>query len=96
MGSLHYAGTNTFHFEDRLLTHLRSVILGKLAMQESFAFTWSDGTAQRSVWFHPALPLEFEFESESTPEINPSWIEVLAALANSPGGLRIAAEPEQS
>lgn len=92
MGSLHYGSNQVFLFEDRVLAHLRSVILGKLVLQESFAFTWNDSGAQRSLWMHPGLMLQFEFDSADSYEINRSWIEALAATANSPGGLRLVPE----
>lgn len=93
MGHLHYAGSASFAFEDRLLTHLRSVILAKLNLQESLVFTWSDEGRQRSIWLHPSIPVHFEFDDEVTPDLNTEWVEQLLALANSPGGLRCIAEP---
>lgn len=94
MGYLHYGGDVRFPFSDRLLTHLRTVILGKLNLQESLVFTWSDGKQQHSIWLHPAVSLRFEFDEEVTPELNTAWVEHLFSLANSPGGLRIVGEPD--
>lgn len=94
MGFLHYGETRSFGFTDRELTHLRTVILGKLNLQESLVFTWIDEGAQHSVWLHPTIPLHFEFEAEVSPELNPAWVEQLLTLANSPAGLRLTAEPE--
>lgn len=93
MGYLHYGGTASFAFEDRLLTHLRTVMFGKLNLQESLVFTWIDEGKQRSIWLHPTLPLHFEFDMDVAPEINPAWIEQLLLLANSPTGLRLVEEP---
>lgn len=95
MGHLHYGNGASFAFDDRLLTHLRTVILAKLNLQESLVFTWSDDAQQRSVWLHPSIPVYFEFDERSTDELNPAWIEQLLALANSQGGLRIVEEPPQ-
>lgn len=95
MGALHYDGLATFTFDDRTLTHLRTVILSKLNLQESFAFTWSEGDHQRSIWIHPSLALHFEFDEVTTPPINPAWVDALMALANAPAGLRVVAEPQQ-
>lgn len=94
MGQLHYGGIETFRFNDRALTHLRTVILGKLNLQESLVFTWIADGKQHSVWLHPAVPIHFEFDGEETPELNPAWVEQLLVLANSPSGLRLVAEPE--
>lgn len=88
MGYIHYGGIETFSFEDRVLTHLRSVILGKMHMQESFVFTWVDGEQQHTIWIHPTIPIHFEFDSSEVPEIDPEWLEQLVSLANSQTGLR--------
>lgn len=93
MGHLHYDGVAKFTFDDRLLTHLRSVIFAKLNLHESLVFTWSSEGKQRSIWLHPTMPLHFEFDGEETPDINPAWIELLRATANSPSGLRLIPEP---
>lgn len=93
MGCLHYDGVAKFAFDDRLLTHLRSVVFAKLNLRESFVFTWVDEGRQRSIWLHPALPLHFEFDSEVTPEVNPAWVDALLATANAPSGLRLVPEP---
>lgn len=93
MGSLHYGSNQVFLFQDRVLAHLRSVIIGKLVLQESFAFTWNDAGVQRSVWMHPGLALQFQFDSIEPQDINRGWLEALSATANSPGGLKLVPEP---
>lgn len=95
MGFLHYGEAQRFAFTDRELTHLRTVILGKFSLQESFAFTWHSAGSQHSIWLHPAIPLHFEFEDEFSPELNHFWIEHLQVLANSPGGLKLIEEPQE-
>ena len=96
MGNLHYGGLETLAFDDRTLTHLRTVILGKLNLQESLVFTWVSEGKQHSIWLHPSVPIHFEFDAEETPELNPAWIEQLFALANSPSGLRSVEEPDST
>ena len=96
MGTLHYGGTASFTIEDRFLTHLRSAVFAKLQLQESVVFTWIDGTSQRSIWIHPAIPLHFEFDGPETPELNHDWVERLISLANSSTGLRWVEEPTGS
>ncbi|SNU01382.1 hypothetical protein SAMN06298212_11043 [Ruaniaceae bacterium KH17] len=93
MGYLHYSNAATFEFEDGLLTHLRTVILSKLNVQESLIFTWTDEDSQHSIWLHPSMPLHFEFGSASTPKLDPAVLDELIALSNSPGGLRISIAP---
>lgn len=89
---MHTGPQQVFLFDDRVLAHLRSVIFGKLALQESFVFTWNDSGAQRSIWMHPAMALQFEFDSTASHEINREWLEGLTALANSAGGLKLIPE----
>lgn len=92
MGCLHTGPQQVFIFEDRVLAHLRSVILGKFVLQESFVFTWNDSGVQRSIWMHPAMSLQFEFDSTVAHEINRDWLEALVGLANSAGGLKLVPE----
>ena len=89
MGCLHYGNGHRFEFDDRLLAHLRTVILGKFVLQESLTFTWIDFGQQRTIWLHPSLPVQFEFEQKTVPELDPEWIDRLTLMASSPGGLRI-------
>lgn len=93
MGKLHYGGIETYEFDDRALTHLRTVILGKLSLRESLAFTWVRDGQQHTIWLHHAVPIHFEFQGHETPALNPIWIEQLSQLANSATGLRLVAEP---
>lgn len=96
MGYLHYGNGDRFEFDDRLLAHLRKVILGKLVLGESLVFTWIDLGQQRSIWMHPSFPLQFEFDGRAVPELDPALLERLAQLANSPGGLRVAEEADSA
>lgn len=96
MGHLHYGGSESFSFDDRLLTHLRTVILAKLQLQESLSLTWQDGDQQRSIWLHPAIPLHFEFEAESTADLNPQWVEHLLHQTNLQAGLHDLDEPAEA
>lgn len=95
MGYLHYGGIESFNVDDRTLTHLRTVILGKFNLQESLVFTWAEDGKQHSIWLNPSVPIHFEFDTDETPEINHAWIEQLLTYANSPAGLRISSEPER-
>lgn len=94
MGQLHYGGLETFTFDDRTLTHLRTIILGKLNLQESLVFTWVHGDQQHSIWLHPSIPIHFEFDTIETGRLNPEWIDQMMQLASSATGLRLIDEPE--
>lgn len=93
MGQLHYGGLETFEFDDRTLTHIRTVILGKLNLQESLVFTWAGKEQQHSIWLSPSIAIHFEFSKPVTPALNPEWIEQLLQSANSPSGLQLVPEP---
>lgn len=93
MGYLHYGPSQIFRFDDRSLAHLRTVVVAKLIQQESFLFTWKDSGIRRSIWMHPAIPVQFEFDSTESPQLNRGWVEELMASANSTGGLKLRPEP---
>jgi hypothetical protein len=98
MGSLTYDSTLTAEFDDRLLAHLQIVINSKLRRKESFAFSWKDdqriGDGRSSIWLDSAIPIAYKYYGGRMPQINPAWIELLNATANSPGGLRVVPEPD--
>jgi len=86
--------------DDRVLAHLKVVIVAKLRRGESFTFSWhkpaDSGSGHSSVWLNPSVPLEFDFAGSKAPSLNKIWLEELVQLANSPAGLRIVPEPSES
>jgi len=99
VGYLIYDGaTAEVQMEDRVLAHLQIVIISKLRRQESFAFSWKDpaqsGDGRSTVWLHPMASLRFKFAGSRPPAINPAWIAVLTASANSGSGLHVLPEPQ--
>jgi hypothetical protein len=100
MGKLIYGSQDAeFEFDDRLLAHLRVVIVTKLRRQESFTFTWdyptSSGSGRMSLWMHASIPLQFRFYGSREPQLNRAWIEALSAVAASIVGLVPVPEPTQ-
>lgn len=95
MGMMWYGSSQrVWLIDDRLLTHLQVVILNKLRRQECFAFSVTDDTYGReTVWMSPNVPVRFEFIEPAEMQINPEWIRVLAAAAESRDGLRPIPEP---
>ncbi|WP_213817038.1 ATP-dependent DNA ligase [Glaciihabitans sp. dw_435] len=87
----------TVDFDDRLLTHLKVVILSKVRRGESFMFSWeyaaAAGSGHSSIWINPAIPLQFDFAGSREPRLNKAWVEQMVQLVNSPGGLRPIPEP---
>jgi len=106
MGHLIYGVAPAIRIEDRALAHLRTVIVTKLRRNESFSFTWEnepdvDGDdalpvpgLHGTVWISKSSSLYFSFDGDADIAINRKWLELLAASANSAGGLRLVPEPE--
>jgi hypothetical protein len=98
MGQLHY-GTKPeiVTFDDRLLWHIKLVVLAKLRRRESFSFSWRrmEDNGLACVWLHPHCDLVFEFDSDSEPEVNHSWLEALMHSANTTGGMHVIPEPSK-
>lgn len=84
-------------FDDRVLVHLKAVIVSKVRRGESFSFTWdytaASGSGHSTIWIHPTIPLQFDFHGSREPTLNRRWIEELVRLSNSPSGLRLVEEP---
>jgi hypothetical protein len=99
MGTLTYDVVSKIEFDDRTLVHLQIVIASKLRRGESFNLSWTkdpQGSGRTAIWMHPAIPLVYEFEDGQTPSINRDWLNALMETANSPSGLRLIPEPQES
>ncbi len=87
-------------FDDRVLAHLKVVILSKVRRGESFAFSWdyaaAAGSGHSSIWIHPTIPLQFDFLGNREPSLNRAWVEELVKLSNTPSGLRVVPEPRDT
>ncbi len=99
MGYLLYGRpAEEIEIEDRLLTHVKIVILAKLRRGEPFPFSFqhdaNDGAGRSTIWLHPAIPLRFKFQDSQQPEIRREWLDLLMSAANSGDGLRLIPEPE--
>lgn len=99
MGYLLYGRpAEEIEIEDRMLAHVKIVVISKLRRGEPFAFSFehdaSDDDGRSTIWLHPAIPLRFKFLEARQPALNRGWLDKLAASANSPDGLRLITEPE--
>ena len=85
---------------DRDLAHLKFVIVNKLRRKEAFSVSWdkaeSDGGGRSSVWISAQIPLEFEFDDATPPEMNREWLEQLSQAASTVNGLTPIPEPEKA
>jgi hypothetical protein len=105
MGHLIYGVAPAIAIDDWALEHLRFVIVTKLRRDESFSFNWEnepavDGDVTRdepgiygTVWISKSSSLYFSFDKPRAHELNKSWLDLLAAAANSSSGLRLLPEP---
>jgi hypothetical protein len=97
MGTLSYDSSLIVEFDDRVLTHLQSVMGAKLRRYESFYFSWEDtptiGTGSTTIWVHPGVALVFRYADGPASLLSRGWIDALTTSANSAGGLKIVAEP---
>ncbi|KSU56341.1 hypothetical protein SAMN05216418_0404 [Microbacterium enclense] len=90
MGRLIVSETSSFDIEDRLLSHLRLVIMNKFRRGESFMLQLPQSDrGQRSVWLHPASPLVIQFFGGRQPSIDRNLVEELMTQASSPDGLTL-------
>lgn len=99
MGTIVYgSGSRRITMDDRVLAHVKSVIVMKLRRNESFTVSWSreeaEGGGRTSIWVHPSIGLQFEFDESERPELNRDWLERLMREANASGDLRIVPEIE--
>jgi hypothetical protein len=88
---------NSVEIDDRVLAHLRIVVMNKLRRSEAFMFDIDvgDGSGRRSFWLNPSVPLQFHFYGSRHPQINRAWVEELMQVASGPNGLTIIPEPEE-
>lgn len=96
MGVLIYGPGQMLEFDDRLLAHLKIVIISKLRRHESFTLSYihtRDGRSGReTVWLSPAIPLRFRFDTDAPIPVNRDWLAALTATAER-GDLRAEPEP---
>lgn len=100
MGKFIYEGNMKVEMEDRALTHIQLVVTAKLRRGEPFGFTWREdmsvGGGRTTVWVHPGSALVYKYSGSRQPSINRHWVDALARTANSPSGLYLVHEPEDT
>ncbi|WP_253258875.1 DUF7882 family protein [Subtercola boreus] len=99
MGKLIYGTPGVeIEFDDRVLAHLRVVIVTKLRRAESFTMQYAygpdAGAGHASLWMHPSIPLQFKFYGSKEPVLNRAWIEALMLGASTTVGLQLLPEPD--
>ncbi|MFT4211102.1 MAG: ATP-dependent DNA ligase [Microbacterium sp.] len=88
----------SFDIDDRVLAHIRLVVMNKLRRNEPFMMHLDriDGLGPKSLWIHPAVPLVFHFFGSRSPVINRAWVEALMAEASGAHGMTMLPEPDPS
>jgi hypothetical protein len=98
MGTLIYGAGSRYEFDDRLLSHLKIAITTKLRMHEGFLVSWSQpveqGSGRVSLWFSPAIPVQYLFDATKPPTLNRVWLDAMLLSATSPRGLIVMAEED--
>jgi hypothetical protein len=97
VGKFIYGATGvSVDLEDRVLAHLRVVIMTKLRRNEAFMFDLDvgGGNGRRTFWIAPAVPIQFHFFGGRPPRINRAWVEEMLLLASGSVGLSIPPEPK--
>jgi hypothetical protein len=100
VGTINYGGSNApIPVDDRVLAHLKVVMVTKLRRNESFTLTWchsdDQGPGRTTIWVNPSIPLRFVFDSAEPAELSRELIEELASSANSSGGILLEANVGQ-
>lgn len=101
MGRLIYGSSaRELELDDRTLAHVKSITVMKLRRNESFTVSWQrgedSGGGRVSIWVHPSISLQFEFDDENRPELNRAWLEAMMQEANKTGDLRIGPEVDDA
>jgi hypothetical protein len=97
VGKLIYGSSSReLELDDRMLAHVKSIAVMKLRRNESFTISWprslETGGGRVTIWVHPSISLQFEFDQEQRPELNRSWLESMMQDANKTGDLAIGRE----
>lgn len=90
MGRLVYPDLHGgFDLDDRVLAHLRVVVMNKLRRGEPFMLTLpsSDGLGARSIWIQQSVPLVFHFFGGRAPSLDRETVDAMMRAASSPDGL---------
>lgn len=91
MGRLIYRDRMTFDIDDRLLAHLRIVIMNKLRRNEGFMLQVpvNEGVRQASLWIHASNALVLQFYGGREPAIDRELVDQMMHDASGADGLTL-------
>jgi hypothetical protein len=97
MGTLKY-GTADYEIDDRVLAHLRVVIVQKLRRRESFLLSWDhhavNGGGRTSLWVTDGVLLAFTFFGSRQANLDREWLDRMMSASHSVMGLNLEEVPE--
>jgi hypothetical protein len=91
VGRLIYRDRATFDIDDRLLAHLRIVIMNKLRRNEGFMLQLpvNEGVRQASMWIHASNALVLQFYGGREPVIDRELVDQMMHAASGADGLTL-------
>lgn len=92
MGRLIYRDRASFDIDDRLLAHLRIVIMNKLRRNEGFMLQLpvNEGVRQASLWIHASNALVLQFYGGREPAIDRDLVDQMMHDASGSDGLTLS------
>ncbi len=93
MGRLIYRDRASFDIDDRILAHLRVVIMNKLRRNEGFMLQVpvNEGVRQASLWIHASNALVLQFYGGREPTLDRELIDQMMHDASGADGLTLTA-----
>lgn len=77
--------------EDRLLAHLRVVMMNKLRRGESFMLQVpAGGAGYNSIWISPSMAIALQFYGGRQPALDRELLDDMMRAANGPDGLALS------
>jgi hypothetical protein len=92
VGRLIYRDRATFDIDDRVLAHLRIVIMNKLRRNEGFMLQVpvNEGVRQASLWIHASNALVLQFYGGREPAIDRELVDQMMHDASGSDGLTLS------
>ncbi|GEB46625.1 hypothetical protein DEU35_2759 [Microbacterium sp. AG157] len=93
MGRLIYRDRASFDIDDRILAHLRIVVMNKLRRNEGFMLQLpvNEGVRQASLWIHASNALVMQFYGGREPAIDRALVDQMMHDASGADGLTLTA-----
>ena len=91
MGRLIYTQDSSYDIDDRILAHLRVVMMNKLRRREGFMLQMpTTGGGRSSIWISPTRALLMQFYGGRAPQLDRELIDKMMHDASSADGLTLS------